>query len=267
MEATRKYHDSEAFSLMRAAAIIQKVIFQIQHKLKGSLLDVQYDTNPTSLLALVQMIVDGTDIENQTENNTEVRSGALSITQLLLFSAMKWFIKDSNAVRHNLDREIRLQLYLGLLIHNKTRKHKLIDVLFEKCLLVSYDRVLQLSTDMANGIIDDFEADGVVCPIILTERVFTTGYLDNLDHDPMSTLVLTPFHGTALSMTQHITDETPGTECHLDWASPNEISKSKLVKSLMESYTHVLPATFATDKPSPRRTAIPQTAKLESDEA
>ncbi len=100
--------------------------------------------------------------------------------------------------------------------------------------------------------------------------MFTTGNLDNLDHDPTSTSALTAFHGTALSMTQQITDETPGTERHLDRASPNEKSKSKLVKPLMESYTQVPTAIFATDKPSPRRTvgvAIPQTAKLESDEA
>ena len=101
---------------------------------------------------------------------------------------------------------------------------------------------------MANGIIDQFEADCVVCPIVLRERVFTTGNLNNLDHDPTSTSALTAFHGTALSMTQHITDETPGTERHLDRASPNEKSKSKLVKPLMESYTQVPPATFATDK-------------------
>ncbi len=131
-------------------------IFQVQHRFKGSLLDEQYDTNPTSLLALIQMILGGTDIENQTENNTEVRSAALSITQLLVFNAMKLCRKDSNAVRHNLDRETRLPLYLGLIIHNKTRKRQLIDILFEKGLSVSYDRVLQLSTDMANGVIDQF---------------------------------------------------------------------------------------------------------------
>ena len=63
------------------------------------------------------MILGGTDIENQTENNTEVRSDALSITQLLIINAIKWYRKDCKDVRHNLDRETRLPLYLGLLIH------------------------------------------------------------------------------------------------------------------------------------------------------
>ena len=48
--------------------------------------------------------------------------------------------------------------------------------------------------------------------------MFTTRNLDNLDYDSTSISALTAFYGTALSMTQHITDETPGTERHLDWA-------------------------------------------------
>ena len=48
MEGTRKDHDNDAVSLMWAAAIIRKDIFQIQNKFKGSLLDEQYDTNSTS---------------------------------------------------------------------------------------------------------------------------------------------------------------------------------------------------------------------------
>ena len=31
-------------------------------------------------------------------------------------------------------------------------------------LSVSYDRIVQLSIEMANGVIDLFEEDGVVCP-------------------------------------------------------------------------------------------------------
>ncbi len=66
----------------------------------------------------------------------------------------------------------------------------MIDILFERGLSVSYDRILQLSTDMANGVIDLFEDDGVVCPTVLREGVFTTGNLDNLDQNPTSILHL-----------------------------------------------------------------------------
>ena len=45
---------------MRAAEIIQNEIFQTKYKFEGSLLDKQYDNNPSSLIALVQMILGGT---------------------------------------------------------------------------------------------------------------------------------------------------------------------------------------------------------------
>ena len=206
LEATKRDHDSEAVVLMQAAEIIRKEIFQTQYRFEGSLLDEQYDNNPSSLVALVQMILGGTNIENQTDNNEDVKSATLSITQLLVFNAMKRSRKNSSAVRHNLDRETRLPLYLGLLVHNKTRKRDLIDKLFERGLSVSYDRVLQLSTDVANAVIDQFEDDGVVCPTVLREDLFTTGNLDNLDHNPISTSAQAAFHGSAMSLTQHITN-------------------------------------------------------------
>ena len=138
LEATKRNHDSDAVVLMRAAGIVRKEIFQKHYKFQGSLLDEQYDDNPSSLIALIQMILGGTNIENQTENSKDVKNAAQSITQLLVFNAMKRSRKGSNAVRHNLDRETRLPLYLGLLIHNKTRKRDLINTLFERGLSVSY---------------------------------------------------------------------------------------------------------------------------------
>ena len=76
---------------------------------------------------------------------------------------------------------------MGLLVHNITRKCELIDILLERSLSVSYDRVLLPSTDMANAVIDQNEDGGVVCPTVLREGLFTTGILDNLDHNPTST--------------------------------------------------------------------------------
>ena len=63
---------------MRAAEIVRKEIFQLQCSFKGSLQkNEQYDNDPSSLLALVEMILGGTSIENQTENNKDVKSAAI----------------------------------------------------------------------------------------------------------------------------------------------------------------------------------------------
>ena len=67
-------------------------------------------------------------------------------------------------------------------------------IFFERVLSVSYNRVLQLSTDIGS--------------IVIT--------IDNFDHNPTSTLALTAFQGTAVSLTQRITDETTESEFHLN---------------------------------------------------
>ena len=66
---------------------------------------------------------------------------------------------------------------------------------------MSYDIVLQLSTEEANRVIDN-ENEGIVCPTTLRDELFTTVNLDNIDHNPSSTSSHDSFHGTALSITQ-----------------------------------------------------------------
>ena len=44
-----------------------------------------------------------------------------------------------------------------------------------------------------------FEKKGIVCPLILKNDLFTTGNLDNTDHNPSSTSSCDALHGTAIS--------------------------------------------------------------------
>ena len=199
----------------------------------------------------------------------QLSTAASSITQLLVFNAVKRSRRDSKAVRHNPNRETVLPLYLGLLIHNKTRKRELIDILFEKGLSVSYDRVLQLSTEEANRVIDIYENEGIVCPTTLRDELFTTGNLDNIDHNPSSTSSHDSFHGTALSITQHVTNENSGAVRVLK-KIPEKHDQPKLnyIKPLPESYTNV-PPMLLPDKITPPTTddqVIPTSTTLDEDE-
>ena len=54
-------------------------------------------------------------------------------------------------------------------------------------LAISYDRVLQISTDLANIVCRLYEEEGVVYPPNLKKCVFTTAAVDNLDHNLSST--------------------------------------------------------------------------------
>lgn len=203
LEAKKRDCESDAVVLMRAANIIRNEIFQKHYTFTGSLTDEQYDDNTASLMALVQMVLGGRNIKNQMENNHVVKTAAISIVELITFNTIKSSRREATAptTRHSLERETRLPLCIGLLIHNKTRKPDLIDTLFEKWLSVSYDRVQQIATDVANSALASFENVGVVYPRVLRKDLFTTGNLDNIDHNPSSTSVQTAFHGTAISHT------------------------------------------------------------------
>ena len=226
---------------MRVAKLIRKEVLEKKYHFNGSLRDKQYDDLPVSLSALVGMILGGSNAGQRIDDN-EVSTAASFITQLLVFNAVKRGRTESVTVRHNSDRETVLPLYLRLIIHNRTRKRDLIDILFEKGLSVSYDRVLQLSTEEANRVIDNYENEGSVCLSTLTDKLFTTGNLDNIDHNPSSTLSLDSFHGTAISITQHITNVNPGVFRVLRKIPENrDQPKSKSIKSLPKSYTNVPP--------------------------
>jgi hypothetical protein len=256
--ATERDSDSDAVILMRAAQIVRKEIIEVKHTFKGSMDDDQYTDNPASLTALVTMILGGTNIKSQSEHNEEISSAALSLTQLLVFNSVKRSRSDSHGVRHNLDRETLLPLYLGIIIHNKTRKRDLIDTLFERGLSVSYGRILQISTEEANRVIHRFETDGVVIPTALLSGLYTTGNLDNADHDTSSTAAHESFHGTAGSLTQHPDHENSGMKQNHDRVPlPEGIATLKTIRPIPDHYSYVPPAAFPNVNPPPPQTADP----------
>ncbi len=113
---------------------------------------------------------------------------------------------------HRHSQETPLPLYLSLKIHVATRSRGLVDTLFNLGLCVSYDRLLQLSADIANGVCQRFRMEGVVCPPKLRHGLLTTGIVDNIDHNPSSTTTKDSFHGTGVSLVQHPSHTDGGTD-------------------------------------------------------
>ena len=91
------------------------------------------DVLPESLVALTQMILGGNNIKNQTDNHSELTGSVSSLTQLLVFNAVKRTRTERQFMRHNLERETLLPLYVGLLIHSKTRNRELMSFLRKDC--------------------------------------------------------------------------------------------------------------------------------------
>ena len=76
-----------------------------------------------------------------------------------------------------------MPVYLGLMIHNKTRDFSLIEKLWKLGLCISKHRLSQLSISMGNTVIEANEKDGVVFPMNLKLGVFSTVSVDNIDVD------------------------------------------------------------------------------------
>ena len=152
--------------------------------------------------------------------------------------------------RHNKSRESPLPVYLGVFLHNKTRKRELVDMFYELGLSVSYDRVLEISTDQGTKICKYYDRLNTVCPPQLKKGVFTTSAVDNINHQTSATTAKSLFNGTGISVFQHgNSEETVESEPTMPLEeSPDctvattNLSRKSLPK-LPLSYTRVPPVT------------------------
>ena len=61
-----------------------------------------------------------------------------------------------------------------------THKRTLIDTFFHWAICASYDRLLEVISDISDSVCEQFAIDGVVCPPKLCTGVFSTAVIDNL---------------------------------------------------------------------------------------
>ena len=210
--ASKENCDGNALTLLRAAQIFRNELCHVKYEFNCSLVDGNYEQYPKSLLTLIRMILEGTSIN--TEQSIESSNAAQSITQLMIFNSVRCTRnkKESTEIHHAPGTETALPLYLGLLMHNKTRKRDLVDILFQHGVSVSYDRVLQVSADTGNAAVNHFLTEAVIYPTKMRSGLFTTCNLDNIDYNPSSNTAVGSFHGTAISITCHATPENHGEE-------------------------------------------------------
>ena len=92
---------------------------------------------------------------------------------------------QSVSVRHNIAQETPVPTYTGMMLHAHTCKRALIDRLSQLGISISYDCVLQLSTQMGKSVCQQLHRKQVVCPPATHGQVFTTAAIDNIDHNPV----------------------------------------------------------------------------------
>lgn len=126
---------------------------------------------------------------------------------------------------------VPLPIYAALKIRGTTRAKSLVDTFYKLGMCISYDRLLSISTDITNTVLERYEREQVVCPSKLRKGLFTTAAVDNIDHNPSSTTCKDSSHGTAISLVQNPTTVSPGNDRAIDTFDPtvkSSASKKKL---------------------------------------
>ena len=237
----RESWDDEGVHLAKAAKIVRRDMFLLKSEFTGSFSeDSQISSVPETLLALMEMILNGLNLGNCGRGRHQASQ---TLAQLASFNAVKKALPNTATIKHSKERETPLPVYVGLTVHAQTRKKELVDSMFTLGLSVSYSRVLEISSELASKACSQFQRDGVVCPMKLRSGLFTTAAVDNIDHNPSSTTATDAFHGTAISPFQHPTDTTAGDErtCANAESQP---SKKLSVPDLPEFYRSVPPFTL-----------------------
>ena len=172
-QASESDFDKEAMTLLKATRIIRRDMLDTKSKFNGTFNNsCQQESVPESVKTLIGMILGGRDIKTQSSDMTKAQT-SLSISQLMLFNATKRRRESGTtgaSYYHSRNREPPLPIYLSLMTHEETRKRTLVDKFYNLGLSISYDKVLELSTDIGNSVCARFESEGVVCPPTLLKE-------------------------------------------------------------------------------------------------
>ena len=113
--------------LAKAAQIIRKDLLRHEQQSNGDILkERQFEGISSSTFQLISLIIEGGNAQDYTPKYPEKIIANLS--QLVMFNTVKNKRKETvSHVRHSKLKEPPLPVYLGMLIHNKTRKNVLVN--------------------------------------------------------------------------------------------------------------------------------------------
>ena len=170
--------------------------------------------------------------------DTHCHRAALTLAQI---TALHCRSKPTMAAtaRHDKCKETPLAVYIALKLYQTTRSKKLINEFYKLGLSISYDRVLEILKDIEFTAIQVYEEEKVVFPLTLPRGVFISCNDDNLDSTPSD------FHGTAISVNAHPTQEAPGQKVPFP-----QLQKATGELKLPEDFTVVKPAYLVAKKPT-----------------
>ena len=199
---TARDYDDEARTMMKVAKNIRRDMFKHQNYVFSGEFEegCQKAFIPTSLLSMILIILNGSDLKDQNKFESQA---CLTVCQIIQLNAKKRG-NDAQIGHTRQTYPPPLQIYIGLKVHAHFRDKKLIQALFKLGISISFARVLEIESSMFVSVSERFMEDGVVCPVQLRKQIFTVAALDNIDHNLLSTSAAASFHDTGISLFQRI---------------------------------------------------------------
>ena len=113
--------------------------------------------------------------------------------------------------RHDQSKETPFPPYVAIKIYSHSRSKTMINWLhFCASISISYKLLLDITRDLANRALHQYERDGVFIPRNLKKNIFTIIAKDNIDHNARSTTATKYYHGTSFSVFQFPSVAFPG---------------------------------------------------------
>ena len=200
----------------------------------------QIESVPIELLTLVNFVLEAIDLFEKGFSKE-----SLAIAEAMMFNFR--FNRDGKRrslkkKRYGQSKEKPFPLYVAIKIYSHSRSKTMINWLhFCAGILISYNRLLDITRDLANRILHQYKCDGVFIPCNLKKNIFTIVAKDNIDHNARSTTATKHYHGTSFSVSQFPSVAFPdGMISYPDeFPTTTKTSNSKKVDSLPSSYTEI----------------------------
>ena len=177
-ENLERCREDDDMYLLKAREILRQNIFGSNNLFNGRFdYSSQEFSVPKSLFVLLRMIVEGININS--EPSHAANHAALSLAQLIEFNGVKRKGRETAICRrHTLSRETPLPVYLGLMVHSKTRMKIIIEKLAKLGLSITYNRISEIQELVMKQEVEQFDEIGLVCPKNLNPKIFTTAAID-----------------------------------------------------------------------------------------
>ena len=189
--------------LNKAAQIVCKDLLVSDEIFDGDVSEKRQSCSaPNSLVKLISMILEGG--EPSRELLAGLQKVYVDLSQLIRFNSVKQRPREgTQKIHHSKNNEPPSPLLIGLMVHARTGKRKLVDWLAAEGVSISCDCVMNFRRSISNQVCMEYQANGLVCPVDFEKNVSTTAAIDNLDHNPSSATADSSFHGTTISVFQH----------------------------------------------------------------